>query len=163
MTESGTRTELFAALGELAEIVSDMRGGQVMAAVGELCATSDAGFATQPMRNSLRPCGSSRRKLRVRLLRTLDANRPNKRVDQSGRWLRFSTVDDQYRPPGHPGRSATNGGYRIVTPFPTDHEYNSICIPCQPVYTERICQVFASRREVVGMVAGVSGYVSSPT
>ena len=38
MTESRTRTELFAALGELAEIVSDMRGGQVMAAVGELCA-----------------------------------------------------------------------------------------------------------------------------
>ena len=38
MTESRTRTELFAALGELAEIVSDMRGGQVMAAVGELFA-----------------------------------------------------------------------------------------------------------------------------
>ena len=38
MTENRTRTELFAALAELAEIVPDMRGGQVMAAVGELCA-----------------------------------------------------------------------------------------------------------------------------
>jgi len=38
MTDTKTRTELFAALGELAEIIPDMRGGQVMAAVGELCA-----------------------------------------------------------------------------------------------------------------------------
>jgi hypothetical protein len=38
MTESKTRTELFAALGELIEIASDMRGGQITAAVGELCA-----------------------------------------------------------------------------------------------------------------------------
>jgi hypothetical protein len=34
---SETRVELFAAFQELAEIVSEMRGGQLMAAVGELC------------------------------------------------------------------------------------------------------------------------------
>lgn len=34
---SDTRTELFAALQALAEIVPEMRSGQLMAAVGELC------------------------------------------------------------------------------------------------------------------------------
>ncbi len=38
MSESETRAELFAALQALAEIVPEMRGGQLMAAVGELCA-----------------------------------------------------------------------------------------------------------------------------
>ncbi len=33
-----TRTELFAAFQALAELVPEMRGGQVIAAVGELCA-----------------------------------------------------------------------------------------------------------------------------
>lgn len=33
-----TRVELFAALQALAEIVPEMRGGQLIAAVGELCA-----------------------------------------------------------------------------------------------------------------------------
>jgi hypothetical protein len=33
-----TRAELFAAFQSLAEIVPEMRGGQLMAAVGELCA-----------------------------------------------------------------------------------------------------------------------------
>ncbi len=37
MNESETRTELFRALQALAEIVPEMRGGQLMAAVGELC------------------------------------------------------------------------------------------------------------------------------
>lgn len=35
---SDTRTQLFAALQALAEIIPEMRGGQLMAAVGELCA-----------------------------------------------------------------------------------------------------------------------------
>jgi hypothetical protein len=35
---SNTRAELFAALEELAGIVPEMRGGQLVAAVGELCA-----------------------------------------------------------------------------------------------------------------------------
>jgi molybdopterin converting factor small subunit len=35
---SDTRAELFAALQALAEIIPEMRGGQLMAAVGELCA-----------------------------------------------------------------------------------------------------------------------------
>ena len=35
---SDRRGELFAALQALAEIVPEMRGGQLMAAVGELCA-----------------------------------------------------------------------------------------------------------------------------
>jgi hypothetical protein len=38
MTENNTRAELFAALTELAEIIPEMRAGQLMAAVGELCA-----------------------------------------------------------------------------------------------------------------------------
>src|SRR5262249_29154910 len=38
VSESETRAELFAALQALAEIVPEMRGGQLMAAVGELCA-----------------------------------------------------------------------------------------------------------------------------
>ena len=38
MSESETRAELFAALQALAKIVPEMRGGQLMAAVGELCA-----------------------------------------------------------------------------------------------------------------------------
>ena len=38
MNVKNTRTELFAALGELVDMVPDMRAGQVMAAVGELCA-----------------------------------------------------------------------------------------------------------------------------
>ncbi len=33
-----TRAELFAALQELAELTPEMRAGQLMAAVGELCA-----------------------------------------------------------------------------------------------------------------------------
>ena len=33
-----TRSELFAAFQALAELVPEMRGGQLMAAVGELCA-----------------------------------------------------------------------------------------------------------------------------
>jgi hypothetical protein len=38
VSESETRTELFAALQELSEIASEMRAGQLMAAVGEVCA-----------------------------------------------------------------------------------------------------------------------------
>jgi hypothetical protein len=38
MNLSDTRAELFAALQALAEIVPEMRGGQLVAAVGELCA-----------------------------------------------------------------------------------------------------------------------------
>lgn len=38
MNEHETRTELFAALQALAEIVPEMRLGQLMSAVGELCA-----------------------------------------------------------------------------------------------------------------------------
>ncbi len=38
MNQNQTRTELFTALQELAGIVPQMRGGQLMAAVGELCA-----------------------------------------------------------------------------------------------------------------------------
>jgi len=38
MSEHDTRAELFAALRELSEIVPEMRAGQLMAAVGELCA-----------------------------------------------------------------------------------------------------------------------------
>jgi hypothetical protein len=33
-----TKSELFAALAELAEMIPDMRAGQLIAAVGELCA-----------------------------------------------------------------------------------------------------------------------------
>ena len=38
MSENDTRVELFAALRELVEIVPEMRAGQLVAAVGELCA-----------------------------------------------------------------------------------------------------------------------------
>ena len=38
MSESDTRAELFAALGELSKVIPEMRAGQLMAAVGELCA-----------------------------------------------------------------------------------------------------------------------------
>jgi hypothetical protein len=38
VSESETRAELFAAFQVLASIVPEMRGGQLMAAVGELCA-----------------------------------------------------------------------------------------------------------------------------
>ena len=37
MSESETRAELFAALRELSESIPEMRAGQLMAAVGELC------------------------------------------------------------------------------------------------------------------------------
>ncbi len=38
MSESDTRVELFAALQGLSEVIPEMRPGQLMAAVGELCA-----------------------------------------------------------------------------------------------------------------------------
>ena len=38
MNENETRAELFVALRGLSEIVPEMRAGQLMAAVGELCA-----------------------------------------------------------------------------------------------------------------------------
>src|SRR5262245_44559048 len=38
VSASETRAELFAALQALAQVVPEMRGGQLMAAVGELCA-----------------------------------------------------------------------------------------------------------------------------
>ncbi len=38
MSESETRAELFSALQSLSEVATEMRGGQLMAAVGELCA-----------------------------------------------------------------------------------------------------------------------------
>jgi hypothetical protein len=38
MSENDTRAELFAALRGLSEVVPEMRAGQLMAAVGELCA-----------------------------------------------------------------------------------------------------------------------------
>jgi hypothetical protein len=38
MNENETRTELFSALQALAEVTTEMRAGQLMAAVGELCA-----------------------------------------------------------------------------------------------------------------------------
>ena len=38
MSESDVRAELFAALRELSEVVPEMRAGQLVAAVGELCA-----------------------------------------------------------------------------------------------------------------------------
>jgi hypothetical protein len=38
VSENETRAEVFAALRALAEVVPEMRGGQLMAAVGELCA-----------------------------------------------------------------------------------------------------------------------------
>ena len=38
MSESDIRAELFTALQSLAETATEMRGGQLMAVVGELCA-----------------------------------------------------------------------------------------------------------------------------
>ena len=38
VNETETRTELFSALQSLSEVAIEMRGGQLMAAVGELCA-----------------------------------------------------------------------------------------------------------------------------
>jgi hypothetical protein len=38
MSESETRAALFAALLELSAVVPEMRAGQLMAAIGELCA-----------------------------------------------------------------------------------------------------------------------------
>jgi hypothetical protein len=38
MSEHETRAELFAALQSLAELIPEMRAGQLVAAVGELCA-----------------------------------------------------------------------------------------------------------------------------
>jgi hypothetical protein len=38
MSDNEARAELFAALRELAETIPEMRAGQLMAAVGELCA-----------------------------------------------------------------------------------------------------------------------------
>jgi hypothetical protein len=38
MIRASTQTELFAALQSLAEAIPEMRAGQLMAAVGELCA-----------------------------------------------------------------------------------------------------------------------------
>ena len=38
MIDTDTRAELFAALQSLSEVVPEMRAGQLMAAVGELCA-----------------------------------------------------------------------------------------------------------------------------
>ena len=37
MSQSDTRSELLAALQELSEVIPEMRSGQLMAAVGELC------------------------------------------------------------------------------------------------------------------------------
>ncbi len=37
MSQSETVAELFAALKELSEVIPEMRAGQLMAAVGELC------------------------------------------------------------------------------------------------------------------------------
>jgi hypothetical protein len=38
MSENDTRAGVFAALQELSEVIPEMRAGQLMAAVGELCA-----------------------------------------------------------------------------------------------------------------------------
>lgn len=38
MNENDCRLNLFAALGELSDVIPEMRTGQLMAAVGELCA-----------------------------------------------------------------------------------------------------------------------------
>ena len=40
MNESETRAALFVPLEELSEIIPEMRAGQIMAAVGELCVNS---------------------------------------------------------------------------------------------------------------------------
>jgi hypothetical protein len=38
MSESNTRAELFTALQSLSEVIPEMRAGQLVAAIGELCA-----------------------------------------------------------------------------------------------------------------------------
>jgi hypothetical protein len=38
VSESETRADLFSALQQLSELIPDMRAGQLIAAVGELCA-----------------------------------------------------------------------------------------------------------------------------
>jgi hypothetical protein len=38
MSQNDSRAELFSILRELAEMIPEMRGGQLLAAVGELCA-----------------------------------------------------------------------------------------------------------------------------
>lgn len=38
MNDNGTRADVFAALQELSEVIPEMRAGQLMSAVGELCA-----------------------------------------------------------------------------------------------------------------------------
>ena len=38
MSESNTRAELFAAFRSLSEVIPEMRAGQLVAAIGELCA-----------------------------------------------------------------------------------------------------------------------------
>ncbi len=38
MSENETRADVFAALQELSEVIPEMRTGQLMAAVGEVCA-----------------------------------------------------------------------------------------------------------------------------
>ena len=38
MNNNDTRAELFSSLEELAQLVPEMRAGQIMAAVGEMCA-----------------------------------------------------------------------------------------------------------------------------
>jgi hypothetical protein len=38
MSESNIRAELFAALRSLSEVIPEMRAGQLVAAIGELCA-----------------------------------------------------------------------------------------------------------------------------
>jgi hypothetical protein len=38
MNENETRAELFSALQSLADVATEMRAGQLMAAIGELCA-----------------------------------------------------------------------------------------------------------------------------
>ncbi|WP_165076115.1 hypothetical protein [Paludisphaera rhizosphaerae] len=38
MNDNGPRADVFAALQELSEVIPEMRAGQLMSAVGELCA-----------------------------------------------------------------------------------------------------------------------------
>jgi hypothetical protein len=38
VSDSDTRTELFAALDSLSEVIPEMRAGQLIAAIGEMCA-----------------------------------------------------------------------------------------------------------------------------
>ena len=65
MSNNDTRAELFAALEELSQLVPEMRAGQLMAAVGELCADLHGrGCGMPTMTNSWRLCGSSAEILR---------------------------------------------------------------------------------------------------